>query len=157
MVQNPKTTVHEKPRSALLLHVHQNDDHGQGLDDWIGSTARNWDCLSGRNHRRLIVRMILFSTNSSTICGSVIPFSSRSECSLPDDSAKLKERSITNPQGDLLWQLEAYLNGSMIAGFDEGGMTLFSKARGSGPKDGLLGFSGSTVTAHYGSIIYTYD
>ena len=35
--------------------------------------------------------------------------------------------------------------------------TLFSKARGSGPKDGLLGFTGSTVTARYGSIIYTYD
>jgi hypothetical protein len=28
---------------------------------------------------------------------------------------------------------------------------------GSGPNDGLLGFTGSTVTARYGSVIYTYD
>jgi hypothetical protein len=47
--------------------------------------------------------------------------------------------------------------GSLIQVFDERGRTLFSKARGSGPKDGLLGFTGSTVTARYGSIIYTYD
>jgi hypothetical protein len=47
--------------------------------------------------------------------------------------------------------------GSMIVVFDERGMTLFSKARGSGPKDGLLGFSSSTVTVRFGSIIYTYD
>lgn len=47
--------------------------------------------------------------------------------------------------------------GSLIYVFDEHGMTLFSKARGSGPNDGLLGFSGSTVTARYGSVIYTYD
>jgi hypothetical protein len=41
--------------------------------------------------------------------------------------------------------------------YDERGMTLFSKTRGSGPNDGLMGFTGSTVTARYGSIIYTYD
>ena len=47
--------------------------------------------------------------------------------------------------------------GSLIVVFDQHGMTLFSKARGSGPRDGLLGFTGSTVTARYGSVIYTYD
>ncbi len=47
--------------------------------------------------------------------------------------------------------------GSLIQVFDEHGRTLFSKARGSGPEDGLLGFTGSTVTARYGSVIYTYD
>jgi hypothetical protein len=47
--------------------------------------------------------------------------------------------------------------GSLICVFDENGMTLFQKARGAGPKDGLLGFSGSIVTARFGSIIYTYD
>ena len=46
--------------------------------------------------------------------------------------------------------------GSLICAFDEHGMTLFSKAKGSGPNDGLLGFSGSTVTVGFGSIIYTY-
>ena len=47
--------------------------------------------------------------------------------------------------------------GSFICVYDEHGITLFSKARGSGPKDGLLGFTGSTVTVRFGSIIYTYD
>jgi hypothetical protein len=46
--------------------------------------------------------------------------------------------------------------GSLIYVFDEDGRTLFSKAKGSGPRDGLLGFSGSTVTVRFGSIIYTY-
>ena len=31
------------------------------------------------------------------------------------------------------------------------------KVRGSGLNDGLLGFTGSTVTVRFGSIIYTYD
>jgi hypothetical protein len=47
--------------------------------------------------------------------------------------------------------------GSLIFVYDEHGHTLFSKVRGSGPKDGLLGFTSSTVTARFGSIIYTYD
>ena len=46
-------------------------------------------------------------------------------------------------------------HGSYIFAYDEHGRTLFSKARGSGPKDGLLGFTGSTVTVRFGSIIYT--
>ena len=47
--------------------------------------------------------------------------------------------------------------GSLIYVFDDRGMTLFAKARGSGPTDGLLGFTGATVTIRFGSIIYTYD
>ena len=47
--------------------------------------------------------------------------------------------------------------GSLIQVFNEHGTTLFSKARGSGPRDGLLGFTGSTVTVRFGSVIYTYD
>jgi len=47
--------------------------------------------------------------------------------------------------------------GSLIYVFDEDGRTLFAKARGSGPRDGLLGFTGSTVTVRFGSIIHTYD
>ena len=46
---------------------------------------------------------------------------------------------------------------SYIFVYDEDGRTLFSKARGSGPNDGLLGFTSSTVAERYGSIIYTYD
>jgi hypothetical protein len=41
--------------------------------------------------------------------------------------------------------------------YDERGTTLFQKAKGSGAKDGLLGFTGSTVTVRFGSIIYPYD
>jgi hypothetical protein len=47
--------------------------------------------------------------------------------------------------------------GSLICVYDEHGSTLFQKARGSGATDGLIGFTGSTVTARHGSIIYTYD
>jgi hypothetical protein len=46
--------------------------------------------------------------------------------------------------------------GSNILVFDEHGRTLFSKNRGNGPNDGLIGFTGSTVTVRFGSIIYTY-
>jgi hypothetical protein len=46
--------------------------------------------------------------------------------------------------------------GSLIVVFDEHGRSLFSKAKGSGPRDGLLGFTGSSVTVRFGSIIYTY-
>jgi hypothetical protein len=47
--------------------------------------------------------------------------------------------------------------GSLIYVFDEHGRTLFAKAKGNGADDGLLGFSGSSVTARFGSVIYTYD
>jgi hypothetical protein len=46
--------------------------------------------------------------------------------------------------------------GSLICVYDERGTTLYQKAKGSGPKDGLLGFTGSTVTVRFGSVIYTY-
>jgi hypothetical protein len=47
--------------------------------------------------------------------------------------------------------------GSLIVVYDEHGRSLFSKAKGNGPEDGLIGFTSSTITARYGSIIYTYD
>jgi hypothetical protein len=47
--------------------------------------------------------------------------------------------------------------GSFIFVYDENGHVLYSKATGNGANDGLIGFTGSTVTARYGSIIYTYD
>ena len=46
--------------------------------------------------------------------------------------------------------------GSFIFVYDDDGHLLFSKARGSAPTDGLIGFTGSTVTVRYGSIISTY-
>ena len=47
--------------------------------------------------------------------------------------------------------------GSLICVYDEHGITLFSKAKGSAPTDGLLGFTSSTVTVRFGSTIFTYD
>ncbi len=47
--------------------------------------------------------------------------------------------------------------GSLIYAFDEHGRTPFSKAKGNGPNDGLLGFTGSTVTVRFGSVIKTYN
>ena len=47
--------------------------------------------------------------------------------------------------------------GSFVFVYDEHGRTLFSKAKGSGAKDGLLGFTGSTVTMRHGSVVHTYD
>jgi hypothetical protein len=41
--------------------------------------------------------------------------------------------------------------------YDEHGRTPFSKNKGSGPNDGLMGFTGSTVTVSFGSVICTYD
>jgi hypothetical protein len=46
--------------------------------------------------------------------------------------------------------------GSLIYAFDENGRTPFSKAKGSGPNDGLLGFTGSTATVRFGSTVYVY-
>jgi hypothetical protein len=46
---------------------------------------------------------------------------------------------------------------SFVYVFDEHGHTLYAKVIGSGPKDGLLGFTSTTVTIRFGSIIYTYD
>jgi hypothetical protein len=47
--------------------------------------------------------------------------------------------------------------GSLICVYDEHGTTLFQKAIGNGANDGLIGFTGSTVTVRLGSIIATYD
>ena len=46
--------------------------------------------------------------------------------------------------------------GSLIYVFDERGSTLFAKAKGAGPKDGLVGFTSSSVTIRFGGAIYTF-
>ena len=47
--------------------------------------------------------------------------------------------------------------GSVIVVCDELGQMLFTKASGSGPHDGLVGFTNSTVTVRTGLSITTYD
>lgn len=46
--------------------------------------------------------------------------------------------------------------GSVIVVYDESGRMLFSKATGPDSHDGLLGFTGSTVTVRTGLSITTY-
>ena len=40
--------------------------------------------------------------------------------------------------------------------YDERRQMLFSKPKGAGPHDGLLGFTGSAVTIRAGSVSYVY-
>jgi hypothetical protein len=46
--------------------------------------------------------------------------------------------------------------GSLVFVYDERGLMLYSKPKGSGPQDGLLGFTGSSVTIRSGSTATTY-
>jgi hypothetical protein len=64
---------------------------------------------------------------------------------------------VPNSQGAAMPIGSALEHGSSIFVFDDRGQTLFSKAKGSGADDGLLSFTGSTVTIRFGSVIYTYD
>ena len=46
--------------------------------------------------------------------------------------------------------------GSQVFVYNEFGHLLYSKPKGSGPQDGLLGFTNSTVTVQSGSTTLTY-
>jgi hypothetical protein len=46
--------------------------------------------------------------------------------------------------------------GSQVFVYDERGQMLFAKPKGSGPRDGLLGFTGTTVTLRSGSVVFIY-
>ena len=46
--------------------------------------------------------------------------------------------------------------GSLVFVYDERGLMLYSKPKGSGPTDGLLGFTSSSVTVRSGSTVFTY-
>jgi hypothetical protein len=63
-------------------------------------------------------------------------------------SAQAKETSVAIGS--------AIESGSVILVYDERGQMLFSKPKGSGPHDGLLGFTGSAVTVRSGSTTFTY-
>ncbi len=51
----------------------------------------------------------------------------------------------------------AVQKGSYVYVYDERGRNLFEKPAGSGPKDGLVGFTGTSISIRRGSKIYTYD
>ncbi len=47
--------------------------------------------------------------------------------------------------------------GNYVHVYDERGRKIFEKPAGNGPKDGLVGFTGSSVSIRRGNNIYTYD
>lgn len=51
----------------------------------------------------------------------------------------------------------AVQRGSSIYVYDEKGSLMFQRPSGSGPKDGLQGYTSSTVSIRTGSSIYVYD
>ena len=51
----------------------------------------------------------------------------------------------------------AVQKGAMIYVHDEKGRQLCVFSAGSGPQDGIVGYTGSSVSVRRGSMIYTYD
>ena len=51
----------------------------------------------------------------------------------------------------------AVQRGQLVYVYDEKGRRLTSLLAGTGPKDGLQGYTSSTVNVRRGSLIYTYD
>jgi hypothetical protein len=51
----------------------------------------------------------------------------------------------------------AVQRGSLAYVYDEKGRRLTSLLAGNGPKDGLQGYTSSTVSVRRGALIYTYD
>ena len=51
----------------------------------------------------------------------------------------------------------AIQRGSVVYVYDEKNRQIFNVPGGTGPKDGLTGFTGSTVSVKRGSVIYVYD
>lgn len=47
--------------------------------------------------------------------------------------------------------------GSSVYAYDEKGRQIFAISGGTGPNDGLVGFTSSTVSVRRGSSIYVYD
>lgn len=53
--------------------------------------------------------------------------------------------------------VSAVPRGSSVYVYDEQGRQIFSIAGGTGPNNGLQGYTGSTVSIRRGSSIYVYD
>jgi hypothetical protein len=70
--------------------------------------------------------------------------------------AAKKDRAI-HRQVDIMAIGSAVQRGSLIYVYDEKGRLLTSLLAGKGPKEGLQGYTSSTVSVRRGSLIYTYD
>lgn len=51
----------------------------------------------------------------------------------------------------------AVQRGSYVFVYDESGRHVFSLPAGTGPKDGLHGYTGATISVRRGAYIFTYD
>lgn len=51
----------------------------------------------------------------------------------------------------------AIQRGSVVYVYDDKSRQIFNVPSGTGPKDGLIGFTGSTVSVRRGYVIYVYD
>ena len=51
----------------------------------------------------------------------------------------------------------AVQRGSLVYIYDEKGRQLAAVPAGSGPEDGLKGYTGATVSVRRGSLVYIYD
>ena len=51
----------------------------------------------------------------------------------------------------------AVQRGSLVYVYNEKNQQIFSKSAGSGPKDGLKGYTSGSVNIQVGSLIYTYN
>ncbi|WP_237170282.1 hypothetical protein [Pandoraea thiooxydans] len=60
-------------------------------------------------------------------------------------------------QGEKMAIGNAVQRGSYVYVYDEKGRQLYGKPAGSGPDDGLKGYTSGTVNIRRGSYIYTYD
>lgn len=64
---------------------------------------------------------------------------------------------LSNREGVIMAIGNAVQRGSLVYVYDEKGRQLTALSAGNGPKDGLQGYTSSTVNVRRGSIICSYD
>lgn len=67
------------------------------------------------------------------------------------------QKAVVDGKGGTVAIGNAIERGSMVYVYNEKNQQIFSQFKGSGPKDGLKGYTGSTVNIQRGSMIYTYN
>jgi hypothetical protein len=66
-------------------------------------------------------------------------------------------RPLSNLRGKIMAIGTAVQSGKTISIYDEKGRRLTNLSVGSGPKDGLQGFTSATVSVRFGTVISIYD
>jgi hypothetical protein len=76
--------------------------------------------------------------------------------SFPIAAAQACTRNLIQDQGTMAIAY-AVQRGTLIQVYDERGQTLFTRGVGSGPNNGLKGYTNTTVTIQAGNVIQTID